>query len=111
VTTVSTLGNGNFSENNFKVQHHITGNIDPLAVAMDTNKVSVCRGTSVSIVITDETGMPNVRAESSGISCEGSECSITNIQSKQRYRARSSDRKDTDNMQIQVLEDQLPRGD
>jgi hypothetical protein len=115
VTTVVTLGQGDFSENNFQVQHFITGNIDPLSIRLDTNKVPVCRGTNVSIVFTDLGGTPSVSARTSGIKCEtaGNEgqCTITAIAAKQRYQTRSSNRKDTDNMQIQIIEDMLPKGE
>ncbi len=106
VKTIVTIGNGDNATNNFKVKHFITGNIDgSTPINVDAHKFRICQGTNVSIVITDDTGTPTVSALSAGISCTPTGCTIIDIQSKQRYRVRSADRRDKDIMQFFVFED------
>jgi hypothetical protein len=105
VRTVSTIGNGSTAAKNFKVKHFISGNIGGAdEIKMDASNVSVCRGTEVNIVVTDDTGTPTVNALSAGISCTSSGCTIPNMQSKQRYRAIAEDGKDKDLMQFFVID-------
>jgi hypothetical protein len=91
------------------VKHFISGNVvgNP---KVDEHKIEVCEGTNVSITITDSTGIPFVTTSTSGISCSATAlgsniCTIINLQSKQRYRVRSGDTKDKDNMTILVISD------
>ena len=101
VQTIVTIGNGANATNNFKVKHFITGNIAGMRPdRVDAHRISVCRGTNVSVVVTDDTGIPIVTAESIGIACTPTGCTITNLQSTQRYRARSADTRDQDIMTI-----------
>ncbi len=110
VRTVATIGNGASAPNNFKVKHFITGNVGGSSpTKVDASNISVCRGTEVSIVVTDDTGFLTVTALSAGIRCGigrtgVGRCTIPNMQSKQRYRAISADGKDKDLMQFFVID-------
>jgi hypothetical protein len=83
------------------VAHFITGNIvAPATLGIKTSKIEVCRGTSVSIAITDSTGVPTNIPKTGLISCNSSGCSATNIQSTLRYNSTSADGKDKDGMTL-----------
>jgi hypothetical protein len=60
------------------------------------HRIPVCEGTRVDITVTDTT----VTANSSGISCAGSECVVMTIGATEKYMARSSDGMDTDRITI-----------
>ena len=103
--TIVTVGNGDNATNNFKVKHFVTGNIDGTTpIKVDAHKFRICQGSNVSIVITDDTGIPTVSALTTGIGCTPTGCTILDIQAKQRYRVRSADSRDKDIMQFFVFE-------
>jgi hypothetical protein len=103
-TCVSTIGKGQKPFHNAKVSHTICGNIvDPGAHSSSTNKVVVCRGTSVVATILDTTGLGGSNtANSTHVICNGDTCSVDNIRATERYIARSRDGTDTDRMQFRV---------
>jgi hypothetical protein len=95
------MGKGQSPSNNPKVLSFITGTIvDPDSLNDRTHQIPVCSGTQVEVVVTDMTGVPTVTANSEGISCSGSTCSVAEISAKQKYIARSSDGKDTDRITL-----------
>jgi hypothetical protein len=105
VSNAIVLGNGDNATNNFKVKHAFTGNIVGFP-KVDEHKIEVCEGTNVSIAITDDSGIPTVSPTSTGIDCTPIGCQISNIQSRQRYRALSHDTKDKDNMFVIPISDE-----
>jgi predicted outer membrane repeat protein len=101
VHTVTTFGKGQSPSNNAKVESFITGNIiDPASLRDTAHRIPVCFGTRVVITVTDTTGTPALSANSSGITCAGSECTAETIRATQKYIARASDGTDTDRMTL-----------
>jgi hypothetical protein len=101
VATVVTAGKGQKQSNNFKVVHFITGNVtNPASLSITANKVFVCRGTSVDIVVSDSTGVARNSRKTSGMSCTSAGCTIDNVVKTQRYTSVSADGKDKDGIQI-----------
>jgi hypothetical protein len=98
---VMSLGGGQSKTNNAKVMHLIVGNIiDPTSLGAKVSKLTVCRGSSVSVTVTDSTGTPSNTPNSPGIVCNSSGCVAANITAKVKYISRSTDGKDTDRMTI-----------
>ena len=103
MTTVVSVGKGQNQANNGKVVHFVTGNVtNPALLGINANRIFVCAGTPVEIVVTDSTGTPRNSPKTGGVSCTSSGCTIANIQSTQRYTSSSADGKDKDGMQIVV---------
>jgi hypothetical protein len=105
VVTINTTAKSNSPVNNTKVIHAITGNIvDAATVKSNAQRIPVCAGTVVNMIVTDVTNPPTNRAQntanSAGIECFNFGCQIFNIQETQKYISRSSDGKDTDRMTI-----------
>ena len=96
-----TLGKGQSRSNNLKVVNVINGNIiDPDSLGNTAHRIPVCSGTRVDLTVTDATGTPTVTANSGGINCTGSTCTVVTISGTEKYIARSSDGKDTDRMTL-----------
>ena len=96
-----TNGKGQSATQNAKVASAITGHIvDPASLGLKSSRIPVCSGTQVDIVVTDTTGDPTVTANSGGISCAGSTCTVMTIGATEKYIASSSDGKDTDRMTL-----------
>jgi hypothetical protein len=96
-----TIGKGQSPSNNPKVLNAITGNIvDPASLGEKASRIPVCEGTQVTVEVSDTTGTPTVTANSGGIICVGSTCTVMTIMAKEKYIARSSDGKDTDRMTL-----------
>ena len=102
LVTVLTIGKGNSPSNNAKVVHAITGFvINPRSLSQEENKILVCQGTTVTVGVTDLTGGSALNlANSSGITCDSSGCTVVNIQRKERYISRSADGTDTDRISL-----------
>ena len=102
LVTVLTIGKSNSPSNNAKVVHAITGFIiDPKSLSQEVNRVLVCQGTTVTVGVTDLTGGSALNlANSSGITCDSSGCTVVNIQRKERYISRSADGTDTDRISL-----------
>lgn len=101
VTTIATFGKGRNVANNTKVSHAITGNIvNPGSYGPTSSKIALCAGTSVSVVVTDTTGTPAVTADSPGIQCAPSGCSVVSLTAMERYIAVSSDGTDIDRISL-----------
>ncbi len=97
VTTIHTIGKGQGPTDNPKVSHSITANVvDPNSLSYTADRIPVCAGTSVSIEVTDATGVPLNTASSGGISCKASGCEVTSTHAKEQYQSRSGDGSDTD---------------
>jgi hypothetical protein len=101
---VITIGGGQSASNNVKVMHLISGNIvDPNSLGEKASKVTVCPGTSVSVVVIEGDppgGTPTNTPNSPGIFCDSRGCNAPNVTAKVKYISRSSDGKDTDRMTI-----------
>ena len=100
VTTVNTIGKGQSSSNNLKVLHAITGNIvDPTSLGPTANRIPLCAGTEVSIVVSDTTGVPVTTAGGS-LSGNGSTLLSGFVNATEKYRSVSADGTDVDRMTL-----------
>ncbi len=98
--TLLTIGKGQSPSNNPKVLHLITGHIIGGKGAFGTtaHRIPVCAGTTVSIEVTDSTGVPTNTAGGS-LDCNAAGCSGS-VNVKEKYKSVSSDGKDTDRMTL-----------
>ena len=99
VTDIFTIGTGQTATNNPKVSHIIIGNIvDPDSLESTADRIPVCAGTFVTVVVTDVTGTPTITAGGS-LLCDSAGCTgVVNVTEK--YKAVSFDGKDTDRMTL-----------
>jgi hypothetical protein len=100
--TVETIGGGQSSTNNVKISHLITGIIVGGAEAYGPkdSRIRICKGTNVTIEISDSTGTPAVTELSQGIGCGAGGCSVISLYVKQKYKAQSNDGTDTDRITL-----------
>jgi hypothetical protein len=107
LTAVTTIGKGQGQNQNQKVSHEIRGHvIRPDSVGPRDNRVRVCVGSSVRILVTDTTGGPVIDLPAnSALSCmsgpgPGQATCMGPVSNRQRYRARSQDGGDIDRMTV-----------
>ncbi len=100
VATINTIGKGQSPTNNPKLSHRITGNIvDPGSLGETAHRIPVCAGTEVTIVVTDSSGNSPVITADGSLSCDSMGCTgVVNVTEK--YKAVSTDGKDTDRMTL-----------
>ena len=106
LSRIVTTGKSNSPTNNAKVTHAITGNIvDPTSLSSSAHRITVCRGTTVTAVVSDTTdvnGRADNSANSDSIECASFGCQAFLIQSTQKYISRSDDGTDTDRITLVV---------
>jgi hypothetical protein len=99
VYRVCTIGKGESASNNATLSHCITGNIvNPTAIGADAHRIPVCRGTEVTIVVTDSSGAP-ANTSDGGLSCTAAGCRGV-VDRVEKYKSVSQDGKDTDRMTL-----------
>ena len=97
-TTETPVDNGNLT-------HFITGFIvDAVSLSVTADKIKVCKGTNVFVVITDAIGMPQTLKTKGQLSCSlnarGGTCTGTNIDKGGKYEVTSFDGTDKDKIEI-----------
>jgi hypothetical protein len=88
--------------NKGKLSATVVGNIvDPTNIKGKGTRISLCAGTSVSVVISDTSGTPTNTALTTGIACDSSGCQVGSLQGRQKFQSVSND--GTDKLRMTLI--------
>jgi hypothetical protein len=88
--------------NKGKLSAMVVGNIvDPTNIKGKGTRISLCAGTSVSVLVSDTSGTPTNTALTTGIACDSSGCQVGSLQGRQKFLSESND--GTDKLRITLL--------